>query len=137
MVVGVCGRGAYQNLEDPFNKGDPQILTPPLCEMVMGYIVPLPFHPKKNVKSVKNDSSRFLTNLLIESSFRGFSSSFIRVSSSASFLGLLVHILPSCRLLPSSSLSVDLPVPHLLDLLGAALEIEDPAVFPLLGPAPL
>ena len=26
VVVGVCGWGAYQNLEDPFNKGDPQIL---------------------------------------------------------------------------------------------------------------
>ena len=43
MVVGVCGQGAYQNLEDPFNKGDPQILAP-LCELLMGYIVPLPFH---------------------------------------------------------------------------------------------
>ena len=30
VVVGVCGRRAYQNLEDPFNKGDPQIPQPPI-----------------------------------------------------------------------------------------------------------
>ena len=44
-LPGGCGGlwGAYQNLEDPFNTGDPKIL-PPLCELVMGYIVPLPFH---------------------------------------------------------------------------------------------
>ena len=51
VVVGVCGWGAYQNLEDPFNEGDPQIL-PPLCELVMGYIVPLPFH-EGNVNGCK------------------------------------------------------------------------------------
>ena len=37
VVVGVCGRGAYRNLEAPFNKGTPRSRPPPLCEMVRGY----------------------------------------------------------------------------------------------------
>ncbi|PIO27240.1 hypothetical protein AB205_0079670, partial [Aquarana catesbeiana] len=45
VVVGVCRRGAYRNLEDPFNKGTPRSRPSPLCEMVRGY--------KSTVKNVK------------------------------------------------------------------------------------
>ncbi|PIO12703.1 hypothetical protein AB205_0149490 [Aquarana catesbeiana] len=57
VVVGVCGRGAYWNLEAPLTRGPPDLAPP--CEMVRGYF---PYHfTKKSVKSVKNDKRQFLT----------------------------------------------------------------------------